>query len=164
MIAIAGSIASVLKSFSSVSSPQGNITAFPTGNKVHDHKYNSYLELFRALRGSRTPNCMGARIPIPTSMNISAWEYHLRNYYDTQLIDFLKYGFPIDLVSKPEIDNVFVRNHPTATQYPQDVNQYIMKETQHKAILGPFPVSPITGIHCSPMLTRPQNQGRIRVG
>ena len=139
--------------------PQGHIAAFPTGNTVHDHKhhkYTSYLELFHALRGNRIPNCMGARIPVPTSMNIGAWEYHLRNYYDPQLIDFLKYGFPIDLVSKPEIDNVFVRNHPTATQYPMDVNQYITKETQHKAILGPFSVSPITGIHCSPMLTRPK--------
>ena len=93
---------------------------------------------------------MGARIPIPTSMNISAWEYHLQNYYDAQLIDFLKYGFPIDIVSKPKIDNAFVRNHPTATQYPQDVSKYITKEIQHQAILGPFPVSPITGLHCSP--------------
>ena len=145
-----------LKTFQFGFIPQGNISAFPSGKVVNSYKSNSYLELFRALRGNQLPNCRGARIPIPTSMNIGAWEYYLRNYYDPQLIDFLKYGFPIDLVNEPKIDNAFVRNHPTATQYPQDVGKYMAKEIKHHAILGPFPAAPIIGLHCSPMLTRPK--------
>ena len=89
-------------------------------------------------------------------MNIGAWEDHLRNYYDTQLIDFIKYGFPLDMVPNPNLDNNFVHNHPTATQYPIDIQTYIDKETLHHAILGPFNDPPITGLHCSPMLTRPK--------
>ena len=97
-------------------------------------------------------------------MNISAWEEHLRNYYDTQLIDFLKYGFPLDMVHNAIIDSKFVDNHPTASQYPQDIGKYIDKEIQHNAILGPFDEPPITGLHCSPMLTRPQTWGCITQG
>ena len=99
---------------------------------------------------------MGARLRVPTNMNINAWEDYLRKFYDTQLIDFLKFGFPLDMVPNPILDNEFVRNHPTATQYPVDIQTYIDKETHHQAILGPFHKTPITGLHCSPMLTRPK--------
>ena len=136
--------------------PMGNISAFPHGNAAVQKHSSSYIELYHSLRDSTLPNCMGARLRVPSNMNISAWEDYLRTFYDTQLIDFLKFGFPLDMVPNPILDNKFVRNHPTTTQHPVDIQTYIDKETQHQAILGPFQNIPIAGLHCSPMLTRPK--------
>ena len=136
--------------------PMGNISAFSHGNAAVQKHSSSYIELYHSLRDNTFPNCMGARLRVPTNMNISVWEDYLRTFYDTQLIDFLKFGFPLDMVPNPILDNKFVCNHPTATQHPVDIQTYIDKETQHNAILGPFKHIPIVGLHCSPMLTRPK--------
>ena len=69
---------------------------------------SSYMELCHLLRDNTLPNCMGSRIRVPSNMNIGAWEDYLRNFYDTQLIDFLKFGFPLDMVTNPTLDNNFV--------------------------------------------------------
>ena len=142
--------------------PMGNINAFPRDNALAQTNIHSYLELYQLIKDSKLPNCMGYRVPVPGSMNISAWEGHLRNYYDKQLIDFLKYGFPLDMIQNATIDSKFVHNHPSASQYPQDVGKYIDKEIQHHAILGPFDKPPLSGLHCSPMLTRPKPGGESR--
>ena len=142
--------------------PLGNKDAFSCEHALESNTIYSYLELFQLLKDSPLPNCMGYRVPVPSTMNISAWEVHLQNYYDKQLIDFLKYGFPLDMVHNAIIDSKFIDNHPTAGQYPQDIGKYIHKEIQHHAILGPFDKPPITGLHCSPMLTRPKPGGASR--
>ena len=72
---------------------------------------------------------MGYRVTVPSTMNISVWEEHLRNYYDTQLIDFLKYGFPLDMVHNAIIDSKFIDNHPTASQYPQELESTSIRKS-----------------------------------
>ena len=154
----------VLTNFNLALSHGAQSTHSPTEHALEQTNTHSYLELFQLLKDSKLPNCMGYRVKVPSSMNIGAWEEHLHNYYDKQLIDFLKYGFPLDMVHKPNIDSNFVRNHPTATQFPDDIGKYIDKEIQHNAILGPFHKPPISRPSLLSHVNPPQTRGGISQG
>ena len=53
-------------------------------------------------------------------------------------------------------------NHPSATNFPLDVDPYFTKETEHKAIVGPCEHIPFP-IHYSPLLSRPKPDDTRRV-
>ena len=56
-----------------------------------------------------------------------------------------------------------MKNHSSATQYPEAIDAYIEKELQEKALLGPFSHTPHGSYHCSLLLTRPKGEGKRRV-
>ena len=75
------------------------------------------------------------------------------DYWDTQLIDLLYFGFPLDfnLGSPLEWEG---SNHKSAMDYPGDIDAYLSEELQFKAIAGLFYQHPCPGGHISPFLTR----------
>ena len=85
-------------------------------------------------------------------MNIPLWEQLLVGYWDTQLLGFLKYGFPlcIDPGHKLVAERI---NQKSAIDFPEDVNVYLQEELQDGAILGPFKQLPHK-VHTSPFMTR----------
>lgn len=116
-----------------------------------------YLALHNHFSANSRHNCSGNRILIPNStFNIQAWEGYLKNYSDCQILDLIKYGFPLDIVPNYILGESSHDNHPTANQYPEDIDSYLETEIKHGAILGPFEYKPIKDLHCSPMLTRPK--------
>ena len=88
-------------------------------------------------------------------LKINNWDKYLTKlgYWDHQLIYFLRYGFPLDVVTGI-VPSTKVNNHPTAHNFPQHVKKYLSKEVALGAIIGPFKQPPISGLHCSPLLTR----------
>ena len=86
-------------------------------------------------------------------MCIDEWQKVIKGYWYTQLIDLLRFGFPLDFNrnSVLKCDN---KNHSSATDFPLDVEAYLKEEMEHGAILGPFINSPIPGCHKSPFMTR----------
>ena len=76
----------------------------------------------------------------------------LKGYWDTQLIDLLRFGFPLDIdrSSTLKCDN---KNHSSATDFPLDVEVYLKEETKFGAILGPFVNNPILECRNSPFMT-----------
>ena len=52
--------------------------------------------IFDVVRDTGLPNSLGARIPVPTTLNVPEWERLLGhdNQYD-ELLDFISYGFPL---------------------------------------------------------------------
>ena len=103
------------------------------------------------------PNCTHSQILIPSDLNIPLWEKVLCGFRDHQLIYFLKYGFPLDVSSWREFERkTVIANHSTTTQHPECIQKYLAVKTQHKAIMGPFKIPPISALYCSPMLTRPK--------
>ena len=71
----------------------------------------------------------------------------LINYKDIQVCDFLELGFPIgfkgcteNLISKDQIWKY--KNHKGATEFPNDINAYIEKESKYGAVLGSFKNNP----------------------
>ena len=52
-----------------------------------------------------------------------------------------------------------VNNHPSATNFPDDINAYSAKEPKHKVIIGPCNNLPLK-VHHSPMLLQPKENDK----
>ena len=88
-----------------------------------------------------------------SQLNIEAWERVLVQYYDTQLIHLLKYGFPLDFKLDSPL-HCEHKNHSSAIEFPEHVDAYLDEEHQFSAILGRFTKNPIPDAHSSPFMTR----------
>ena len=54
------------------------------------------LQAHVIIKNSATHNYLKCRIPVNSHLNIERWQYHLKDYWDQQLVDLLHYGFPLD--------------------------------------------------------------------
>ena len=119
------------------------------------------LKIYSAVKKSSLPNYKHARIPIPSKLNIPAWRKELTGYFDSALLDFLEFGFPMsfngqELVSTHD-------NHSSATQHPEHIRKYLKKESNLGAMLGPLARDDIPlDSHTSPMMTRPKKNSHDR--
>ena len=106
------------------------------------------------VRESQQHNVDGCKIKIKTPWDIPAWEKHLKDYSDGELINLIKYGFPIECYPKGGSDKVH-RNHKGATDFPDQVQKYIERELKLGSVIGPFKHNPF-GKHArfSPVNTR----------
>ena len=111
---------------------------------VHSHKM---------VKQSRIPNFLGCRIPVMSQLHVDKWEKELKDYWDSQLIHLIKYGFPLDFNRGCSLVSDHI-NHKSALQYPNDIDNYLSEEISHKAIIGPYTVNPIQGCHVSPFMSR----------
>ena len=108
-----------------------------------------------SVKNSGQPNYISARIQVPTELNIANWRAICGNYKDQLLLDYLEFGFPL-CVNRDELQfSTHVENHPSAVNFPSDVDTYFQKELSHKAIVGPFHDFPFP-VHFSPLLSRPK--------
>ena len=111
---------------------------------------------------SGKPN-LGCRIQLHPNFNLPLWERELRKYEDKNLVNFLRFGFPLGMQSRKGLDRKVIENHSLAQQFSEHVKKCIDKELKHNAMIGPFmhPSHPL--YHCSPMLTRPKDISDRRV-
>ena len=121
------------------------------------------IEMHYAVRETNNPNFMLARILVKGQLNVEAWCEHLGEYWDQQLLQLIRFGFPLDFNRACDITNE-PGNHKSAVDYPNDIDAYIAEEQKYDAILGPFNEKPICGGHSSPFMTRAKpNSDRCRV-
>ena len=99
------------------------------------------------------PNFLGSRIPVSSQLKVEEWERVLVNYWDTQLLELIRYGFPLDFNRNCNLSSD-KRNHASAMQFPSHVDTYLAEEKSFGAILGPFMENPIANCHYSPFMTR----------
>jgi len=90
------------------------------------------------------PNFIGARRPVNSNLNIHTWRTLLENYEHRHIVDYLEFGWPINIQSESYIPPSVLhpRNHKSATLYASHVDQFISEECQHDAIAGPFATNP----------------------
>ena len=124
---------------------------------------DQYLHIAEIIKGTGKPNYKAARIPVKSDLNLEAWEDCLRDYPDKRLFQYLKFGFPLSMKEPNELSNTQVVNHYSALQYPEQVLQYLNKEREWGAILGPFDHPPTDHFHCSPLLSRPKDGSDRRI-
>ena len=119
--------------------------------------------IYEAVRKTGVPNCMGARIPLPSGLNVAAWERYIDYSSDeAELLDMVRYGFPLGYLG-PESRCADTPNHSSATNYPEHINDFIREELGHGAVMGPFFGSPFTPwAHTSPLMTREKHDPRKR--
>ena len=131
----------------------------------NDHTLNEYMgdpcDLHRIIKQSGTYNFLGMRIPLRTQLNVKEWESNLVDYWDTQLVQLIKFGFPLDFNRDSPL-RWEDKNHNSALQFPEHVDAYLKEEISHGAIVGPFESTPINNCHFSPFMTREKSDSDKR--
>ena len=140
-----------------------HITWASTEEMKHYAQAFPEIDLNRKVREKGYPNRWGARIPIHNQWNIELLENLLQDYHDNDIIEWMKYGWPIGRLPTLPDPQLTFKNHKGATQYPQALQKYITKESSHKAIIGPFTSIPFKDkVGISPLSTRPKKDSDDR--
>jgi hypothetical protein len=100
---------------------------------------------------------------VASHINITIFGELLQGFYDTQILDLIQYGFPLDLDKPSFIPNLAVTNHGSAIQFPSEVDKYFSEEIHFGAMLGPFSDPPFRDLHCSPLMTAPKDGNKRRI-
>ena len=125
--------------------------------KTYEHTvFNAnMLEIYHRVFSTGTYNYQCAKIPIPSGLNVDAWEHYLVDYGDREIVDFLRFGWPSSFDHhSPYLSTL--KNYSSGLSYPKHIEHYIEKELSKQALLGPFSYPPIIPLHVSPILTRPK--------
>lgn len=115
----------------------------------------SLSAIYDACRQAGVPNAHGPKLPLPSGLNITAWESYLDSSPDDEeLLKFIKYGFPLGYVG-PVSDSIGTCNHPSATNYECEVTEFIQKEISLGGVIGPMAAPPfLQWAHISPLMSR----------
>ena len=120
---VSGSSSSLQSSFSQYFSPRAACYSY---QDVHD---------FVAQTGK--PNYLVARVPVPSTLNISTWRELLQDYEDSAVCDFLEFGWPVGFM--PTTLPVFdLRTHRGALLFSEQVTAYLTKEISFGRVAGPL--------------------------
>ncbi len=107
-------------------------------------------------------NFEDARIPIPSGLTIRFFYTHLKDYWDSRLLDMLLFGWPLGSEGSI-LCSIQYRNHQGATQFVSDISRYIHKQSQVGRILGPFNRNPLSSVLAySPLNSVPKRDSQER--
>ena len=136
---------------------------FQLSDSSEVHVISDYcpIKAHAIVKSFQKPNYLGARLKVDSQLNLKAWKAELHDYWDSQLIDLLYFGFPLDFNRNSPL-RWEGENHKSALNFPRDIDVYFEEELKHKAIVGPFEGHPCIGGHISPFLTRekPNSENR----
>ena len=88
-------------------------------------------------------NYLTACVPVNSRLNLEAWRHYLQGYWDSDVVAFLEYGWPINFSSAKLTKSTF-KNHSSALKRPDIIDDYIKTEMQNAAIIGPFESNPFS--------------------
>ena len=114
--------------------------------------------IYQAVKNTGLPNCMAARVPLHTGINVAAWRNRMDGSpEEAELVDFIEFGFPI-AYNGPATHTHDPSNHASAMYYPEHVQEFLKQELDHGALVGPQS-EPIfqEWAHISLMMTRPKS-------
>ena len=118
-------------------------------------------DIYNEVQSSGYYNFAGVRRPVPSGLNIQAWRSYLSDYTDSQIFDYLEFGWPVIFNrGSPLIPSK--TNHFSATAYPEHVDFYITTELAHGALLGPFDGPPVELTHTSPLMIKEKKNSEHR--
>ena len=116
--------------------------------------FNAQLrDVYSEVTSDHRYNYLGAGRRVPSSLCIPAWRRYLADYTDTNLVDFLAFGWPVNFDRYSPLLST-LENHPSATMYQGDIEHYVATKLRHQALAGPFKGPPVTTFHVSPLMTR----------
>jgi hypothetical protein len=119
------------------------------------------LDIYAHVSSFNCPNFKGARIPLPTDLNIEVWRQATSDYKDAAVVDFLEFGWPISYTGPiPTLNHA---NHSSALNFQEHVDKFTDLEVKLGAMLGPFQQPTFTPwSHVNPILTRPKKNSQDR--
>ena len=125
----------------------------------------STVRIYEATVQQKTVNWKGARYPIKSSLNTTAWLHECTGHPDDELVlNGVMYGFPLQYSGGPLYRQAPpVQNHHSARQHSKEIDKYIQTEMLHGTLIGPFRDPPFTPwAHISPLMTRPKSDTKER--
>ena len=110
----------------------------------------------RIVRESGRFNFEKEKIPVNNTWNLDIFEKWLEGYHDKQLIQYLKFGWPLNAINTEE-NLTIPENQAGALNNEREIDAYIAKELKYGAIIGPFNRNPFGRFaRFSPIDTRPK--------
>ena len=138
---------------------------FPSTVFSMSNDFSHYTAIYDAVRATGLPNCLGARIPLPSSLNLEAWRLYIDTDTDeVDLLQYLQFGFPLGYLG-PISPTHDTQNHDSASRFPAHIDHFISTEKEAGAMIGPFNAPPFAPwVHVSPLMSRPKaDPGKRRV-
>ena len=103
------------------------------------------------------PNRWGAKKEVNSKWNLTLIAELLKQYDDKDIVEWIRYGWPAGRLPTLPPPGLSTKNHKGATEHPNDLKNYIIKESKHGAVMGPFRKIPFKeNIGVSPLSTRPK--------
>ena len=119
--------------------------------------YPQLAYIYSAVVQTGVPNSLDARLTLPTALQIHKWEAIATGHRDDVIVlDGVRYGFPSQYWGPPRPTLSPGYNHTSADAYPNKIREYVKKELDEGAIIGPFTTAPFEWVHYSPLMTRPK--------
>lgn len=101
-------------------------------------------------------------IPVHSSLHVERWVWLLQDYHDNEICHFLAYSWPLRFYSD-DLPQTVPRNHPSALDFPDDINKFLSTKLKFQAIEGPLEAPPFEPWYqVSPLMTRPKKGSTSR--
>ena len=101
-------------------------------------KVDRDIRLHQEVLDKGYPNRWGVRIPIQSKWNLDRFEQLLEDYGDWEVVEWMRYGWPTHRLPTLTDPDKMGRNHKGASDFPEALKKYIVKESSKGAIMGPF--------------------------
>ena len=129
---------------------------------ITPEKITEMIDVHKKVRDSGKFNFQECRIPVNERINVGYMRQLLSDYSDKLICDFLEFGFPLgfqgnenNLASHDQLWKY--RNHKGATDFADEINSYLLKESKNNSILGPFKSNPFaSNLVISPLNSVPK--------
>ena len=126
------------------------------------------VQIHHLVKESGQYNLENCRILVNLKFDIDFMRRMLRGYNDLLVLDLLKYGFPIGCTSRishfSSVHRYKPKNHLGAEKFPVDIHNYLVKESSHEAIMGPFKRNPfLEPLKLSPLNYVPKSDHSERI-
>ena len=126
-------------------------------NVVKQQSFLQDIMLANKITQSGVPNRYGCRIPLCTNWKLDVFEELLQGYEDLEVLEWLKYGLSISRDENQPDPVPSTTNHQGALFFPHVLDEYVKKEVELGAAMGPFTIPPfLHRIGISPLSTRPK--------
>ena len=122
-------------------------------------KYSEFwVNANRVVRELDTHNFAKEKILVNDCIDFGYLEQALQGYDDKNILDFLKYGFPLNAINT-DINEEIPSNQKGARENPEELEKYIAEEHKMGSIIGPFITSPFGNVtRISPLDTRDKKE------
>ena len=141
-----------------------SVSVLPSG-QLSCYSARSYAAVVRHILCSKSsyPNAFGARVPVPSKLNVPSLKSALDKYPNSVVADFLTFGGPINCRSS-SVPTPSESNHSSTVRFPDAMNSFIAAEISHGATAGPFLHNPFPSpLQTSPQQTDPKDDCKRRI-
>ncbi len=122
----------------------GCATSGGTSARLADPEFVQFIvQAHELIKASGVPNYKGCKIRIPSKFQVGYLENQLSDYEDKEVVEFLKFGFPIGR-DRQVVGGIPVPNHRSVLDYPDHMDTYVDTEVSDKAIIGGFSENPFS--------------------